>query len=153
MRVIGFPPRAALLGLALALVGLSACGGSSGGGSGGSGGSGGGAGGAGGIGGAGGAGGAGGIDTCDDPFPALCVYPVDAQGMSIQPTRVEVFQGMTGVETIACTQGGTECCSYDLATGMYRVEVEANGTTQSRDVSVTNSHACSHEVTKETFTF
>lgn len=149
MKALAYWPGAALMVLTCALVGLAACGDGSEGGTGGAGG----AAGSGGNGGAGGGGGAGGVDACDDPFPALCVYPVDAQGKAIMPTRVEVFQGAMSVETISCVAGGVECCSYSLVTGMYTVEVEANGMVQSREVSVTNSHACSHEVTKETFTF
>jgi hypothetical protein len=92
-------------------------------------------------------------DGCDDPTPALCVHPRSAQGSPIVPTRVEAFQGGKSVEKIQCSQDGFECCSSGIETGTYRVEVEVNGMVQARDVSVTNTHDCSHPVANETFTF
>jgi hypothetical protein len=94
-----------------------------------------------------------GSDGCDDPTPALCVRPRDAQGNPAMPTRVEVFQGAASVETIACAEGGFECCSSSIKTGEYRIEVELGGVVQTREVSVVNNYNCSHPVAEETFTF
>jgi hypothetical protein len=91
-------------------------------------------------------------DGCDDPFPALCVTTLDAEGEEMVLDAVEIRDADQAlVEDIAC--GDSTCCSYDLDSGSYVVVVEFQGETLAEPVVVDNSHACDHEVTELTLQF
>jgi len=91
-------------------------------------------------------------DSCDDPFPALVVTATDATGNTVVPDRVEIFRGTQSLLVLPC--GDYECVSSDLEPGTYRVVATlGNQRLERQAVSVENSYACSHEVTRLRFSF
>lgn len=91
-------------------------------------------------------------ESCDDPFPALIVTATDATGNTVVPDRVEIFSGARSLLVLSC--GDYECVSSDLEAGTYRVVATlGNQRLERQAVSVENSYACSHEVTRLRFSF
>ena len=91
-------------------------------------------------------------DGCDDPYPALCVTTLDAQGEEMVLDSIQVQDAdQVLVEDIAC--GDDTCCTHTLQTGSYVVVGEFEGETLAEAVLVENSNACDHEPTEITLQF